>query len=281
MTPLRLLQVSDLHTGRNEEPEIEAELHRIVAQLDPEVVVATGDLTHRNRADEHERARAFLRSLGPPLVVIPGNHDIPALPPQRLARTFAAYSRVWGETEPSYRSPRLVVLGLNSVRAWRYQRGSLRRGQLERVARELAGAPPGALRVVALHHHLSDAPWRDSKRTIPRRSPTLAALAEAGAELVLSGHIHQSSVHDRREVHAEIVRSAVLAVAPGLRRPRARRPAEVGGFHAVEADAEALRIVTYTWHEARFAVAAERRFPRRGFAATPGPPCAGGARLGL
>ena len=116
MAPLRLLQVSDLHVGTREEPEVESDLRALVAELAPEVVVASGDLTHRNTPAQHERAAALLRSLGPPLLVIPGNHDIPRWPPWRFTRTFDEFLRMWPETEPVYRSERIVVCGLNSVR---------------------------------------------------------------------------------------------------------------------------------------------------------------------
>ena len=81
MAPLRVLQVSDLHAGTLEEPEVENDLRTLVAELAPELVVASGDLTHRNTPEQHGRAAALLRSLGPPLLVIPGNHDIPRWPP--------------------------------------------------------------------------------------------------------------------------------------------------------------------------------------------------------
>jgi 3',5'-cyclic AMP phosphodiesterase CpdA len=43
----------------------------------PELIAVTGDLTHRGRRREHERAATFLRGFGKPLLVVPGNHDIP------------------------------------------------------------------------------------------------------------------------------------------------------------------------------------------------------------
>src|SRR5881396_3696127 len=185
MAPLRVLQVSDLHAGTREEPEVEGDLRTLVAGLEPELVVASGDLTHRNTKDQHERAAALLRSLGPSLLVIPGNHDIPRWPPWRMTRTFDEFLSVWPETEPVYRSERLVVCGLNSVRPWKQQGGALRASQLERVRGVFAGAPPGSLRMVALHHHLLGAPWRTVKRTIANRSSVLGALVDAGAELIV------------------------------------------------------------------------------------------------
>ena len=86
--------------------------------------------------------------------MIPGNHDIPKFPPWRFTRTFDEFDRVWGETEPTYRSERLIICGLNSVRPWKQQGGALRSTQVDRARRCFAEASDGALRVAVLHHHL-------------------------------------------------------------------------------------------------------------------------------
>jgi 3',5'-cyclic AMP phosphodiesterase CpdA len=273
MWPLRVLQVSDLHAGTEEEPEVEADLRALVESIDPELVVASGDLTHRNRAEQHDRAAALLRSLERPLLVIPGNHDIPRFPPWRFTRTFDEFQRLWPELEPVYHSDRLVACGLNSVRPWKQQGGALRRSQIEGVANIFAGAPPSALRVVTLHHHLMGAPWRTAKRTIANRSTVLGGLVDAGAELVVSGHVHQSSVGERREFEVIPpgtggVRGTTVATAPGLGQPRPKRRGEARGLHVFEADERSLRVVTFAWAaavgtgEGSWAQIADRRFPR-------------------
>jgi len=263
MRPVRALQVSDLHTGTIEEPEVESDLRTLVADTRPELVIATGDLTHRNLRAQHQRAAELLRSLGPPLLVIPGNHDIPRWPPRRFTSTFAEFDRMWPELEPVYRSEDLVVCGLNSVRPWKQQGGALRRSQIARVAATFADAPAGALRIVALHHHLLGAPWRTAKRTIANRSSVLGALVDAGAELILSGHVHQSAVEERREF--EVVRNRVHATtvvtAPGLGQPRPKRRGEARGLHLFEADERSLSVRTYAW-TGDWCPIAERRFPR-------------------
>ena len=262
----RLLHVSDLHVGahRSAWDEVGGALRELVGELSPELVVASGDLTHRNRADQHERAAALLRSLGPPVLAVPGNHDIPALPPARLARTTAAFERVWQESEPVFRSDRLYVVGVNSVRGWRYQGGVVSGAQLARVVDELRRAAPDALRVVALHHHLCSAPWRTAKRAVFRRSRVIAALADAGADLVLSGHVHQSSVFLRSEfeVTAAGLRPMTVVNAPGLGRPRPHRHGEAAGLHAYAVEENALRIWTYVLRERGFLLVADRRVTR-------------------
>jgi 3',5'-cyclic AMP phosphodiesterase CpdA len=260
----RLLHISDLHVGAREEPEVEPALRALIERTRPELIVATGDITHRGKPAQHERAAALLRSLGPPVLVVPGNHDIPLLPPTRFTRPFEEFERRWETTEPVVRSDELIAIGLNSVRPWRHQSGGLRGRQLHRVAELLADAPAGALRVVALHHHLTGAPWRTRKRPVARRSHVLAALVDSGAELILSGHVHQSAVSERREFEvAEGGESGVtVAIAPGLGQPRPRRRGEARGLHVYDADVHEIRVETYVWSGGGWLLAAERSFPR-------------------
>jgi 3',5'-cyclic AMP phosphodiesterase CpdA len=264
MPPLRVLQVSDLHAGTQEEPEVEGDLRTLVAESGPELVVASGDLTHRNTRAQHARAADLLRSLDAPLLVIPGNHDIPRWPPWRFTRTFDAFRRNWPELEPVYRSERLVVCGLNSVRPWKQQGGAVRSAQLAHVRTVFAEAPDTALRMVALHHHLLGAPWRSVKRTIAKRSTLLGSLVDAGAELIVSGHVHQSAVSERREfeVAGGRVRGTTVVTAPGLGQPRPKRRGEARGLHLFEVDERSIRVLTYAWTGSQWAQIADRRFPR-------------------
>src|SRR6266536_4989358 len=118
---MRLLHISDLHAGSVEEAKVERGLEALVERLAPELIAVTGDLAHRGRRREHERAAAFLRGLGRPLLVIPGNHDIPYTFPARFTRPWAEFERQWGTVEPVFRSDHVIVVGLNSVRPWRHQ----------------------------------------------------------------------------------------------------------------------------------------------------------------
>jgi 3',5'-cyclic AMP phosphodiesterase CpdA len=261
----RILHVSDLHMGTREDPAVERALAQLIEAVAPELIVASGDLTHRGRRDQHERAARFLRSFGLPLHVIPGNHDIPYTFPGRFTRTFAEFEREWSTTEPVYRSAKLLIVGLNSVRAWRHQSGGVRRRQLAWAAAQLADAPDGALRIVTLHHHLLGAPWRSRKKPVARRNHVLAALVEAGAELVLAGHIHQAAVSERREFELSTPggeRSVTVSIAPGLGQPRPNRRGEARGLHVYEAEADAIVVNTYIWRDDGWALTAERRFPR-------------------
>src|SRR4051812_26683937 len=125
----RVLHLSDLHFGTRDDPMLEHSLGALIQRVSPELIVASGDLTHRGRRREHELAARFLRSFELPLLAVPGNHDIPYTFPARFTRPWAEFERLWETTEPLYRSDGLYVVGLNSVRPWRHQSGALRREQ--------------------------------------------------------------------------------------------------------------------------------------------------------
>ena len=261
----RLLHVSDLHVGTHDEPEVELALARLVERVEPQLVVASGDLAHRGRREQLERAAELLRALGPPVLAVPGNHDLPYTP-ARLLRPCAEFERVWETTEPTVALPGLHVVGLNSARPFRQQGGALSSAQLETAAERLAAAESGALRVAVLHHHLIGAPWRAAhKRPVAHRNRVLRALVDdAGADLILAGHIHQAVVSERHEfeVVGDEAHTAVVAIAPGLGQPRPRRLGEARGLHVHEADADAIVVRTFRWSHGDWALAAERRFVR-------------------
>lgn len=259
----RILHVSDLHVGTREDPQVEEALARLAGQLRPEVVVASGDLTNRGRRSEHERAHELLSSLGAPVVAVPGNHDLPYSFPARFASPWREFERVWGTAEPTYDSPTLHVVGLNSARPYRHQSGGIRDAQLRGAAERLAAAAPGAYRVVVLHHHVIGAPWRAArKRPVARRNHVLRELVSAGADLIVAGHIHQAAVSERHEfeVVSGDIPSVVISIAPGLGRPRPHRVGEARGLHVYDVDGGTLTVQTHIWRGDDWAPTAKRVF---------------------
>jgi 3',5'-cyclic AMP phosphodiesterase CpdA len=237
----------------------------LVEAVRPELIVASGDLTHRGRADQHERAARFLRSFGPPVLAVPGNHDMPYTFPARFTRPWAEFERCWTTTEPTHSSSTLHVVGLNSARPYRHQSGALREDQLRGAGERLRAAPEGAFRVVVLHHHMIGAPWRAArKRPVSHRNKVLRELVAAGADLILAGHIHQAAVSERHEFEVVDgdVRAAVVSIAPGLGQPRPNRLGEARGLHVYEVGEQTLDVHTYIWRSGAWGLTASRVFPR-------------------
>src|SRR5687768_8302985 len=111
----RILHVSDLHVGARG-VYAEYALGTICEAVDPELVIASGDLAHRGLREQHAHAAELLRALGKPLLVVPGNHDIAYSPWDRIRRPFAEFEREWTDRQPVFRSETIVAVGLNTVR---------------------------------------------------------------------------------------------------------------------------------------------------------------------
>jgi 3',5'-cyclic AMP phosphodiesterase CpdA len=262
---VHILHVSDLHTGTHEDAEVEAALAGLIGRVAPELIVASGDLTNRGRRAEHERAHRFLTSLGPPVLAVPGNHDLPYTFPARFTSPWAEFERVWTTTEPTHASPTLHVVGLNSARPYRHQGGALHDAQLRDASERLGAAAEGAYRVVVLHHHMLGAPWRAArKKPVSKRNEVLRSLVAAGADLILAGHIHQAAVSERHEFEVVDgdVRAAVVSIAPGLGQPRPSRLGEARGLHLYEVGERTLTVATHIWRGGDWGLTARRVFPR-------------------
>lgn len=183
----RIVHLSDLHFGFHRAALADPLLAR-VNRARADLVVVTGDVTHRGRRDQYDQAAAFLSRIQVPLMVVPGNHDVPlynvAL---RYLAPYAGYRRAIGpELTPTRQAGRVRVLGLNSVDPFAVQRGLIREGE---IARLIGGLDPLAVNIVALHHPLEHLAEVDKELT--RRAPeALARLERAGAQIVLSGHLH-------------------------------------------------------------------------------------------
>jgi 3',5'-cyclic AMP phosphodiesterase CpdA len=261
----RILHVSDLHVGAGDDSALEDTLRDLTARVEPALVLASGDLTHRGRPGQHDRAAAALQGLGVPVLAVPGNHDIPYAFPARFSSPWREFDRCWETTEPTYSAGGLHVVGLNSVRPWRHQSGGVDDGRLLRAAQRLRAAPAGSLRVAVLHHQLIGAPWRTRKRPVAHRNRVLGGLIDAGAELIVGGHIHQAAVAERFEfeVVAEGVAGGVVSIAPGLGRPRPNRRGEASGALIYAVDDEQVTVETLIRSAGSWRLAATRTFPRR------------------
>jgi 3',5'-cyclic AMP phosphodiesterase CpdA len=264
MPATRILHLSDLHFGAGDDEAIERGAPILIERFQPELVIASGDLSHRGREAQLARAARFLESLARPVLAVPGNHDIPYTFPARFTHAFREFERQWETTEPTFSSSSLHVIGLNSVRPWRHQSGGIREAQLARAQERLREAANGTFRIAVLHHHLIGAPWRTRKKPVARRNHVLVSLVRAGADLILAGHIHQAAVSERREFEISTggERGVVVSIAPGLGQPRPKRHGEARGIHVYEVEDACLCVRTYVWRTTDWGLTAERRFPR-------------------
>lgn len=186
-----VLHISDTHFG-TEQPRVVEALVALAAQQRPDVVVLSGDITQRARPAQFRAAKAFVDRLGAPVVAVPGNHDIALFDLwARFTRPYARYAKAFGsDLEPVHASPDLLVVCVNTTRAWRHKHGEVSAAQIDRVASLLAAASAQQLRVVVVHQPAAVTRAEDHVNLLRGHQTALRAWSAAGADLVLGGHIH-------------------------------------------------------------------------------------------
>ena len=187
-----IAHLSDLHFGR-EDPRALAALASDLATLQPDLIAVSGDLTQRARSAEFAAAHAFLTSLQRPLIVVPGNHDLPLFAFWRRALgPFARFRRHFGEERlPAHVDDELAVVGVVTPHAALWKRGRLAAPQLARLAARFAAIPGNRLRVVVAHHPMVGGEDPEGERA-HGASAALISLQASAVDVVLSGHHHRS-----------------------------------------------------------------------------------------
>jgi len=186
-----LLQIADPHFGTEQPPVVEA-LVALARQQRPDLLVLSGDITQRARPAQFRAARAFMDYLGAPVLAVPGNHDIPLFDLwTRLRRPYARHVAAFGsELEPVHSAPDLMVVCVNTTRAWRHKHGEVSALQIDRVARLLAGARAEQLRVVVVHQPAAVTRAEDVPNRLRGHAAALQRWSVVGADIVMGGHIH-------------------------------------------------------------------------------------------
>jgi 3',5'-cyclic AMP phosphodiesterase CpdA len=277
-----VLHLSDLHFGRPASSERLDSLSELIAEIEPDAVAVSGDLTQRCTKKEFMQARQYLDKIREvaPYVVIPGNHDIRWLGAimrnmgglfreQAHKFKYSRYTRYISEDlSPSLEVPGAVIAGLNTAHG--ITRGSItrrfrdlgvighvKRGDIERVREVFEKASPDAARIVMIHHN----PIRgelSGRHGLANTEQALHAFADFGAELILCGHDHLEAIHNvERGVHGLII-STAGTISNRL------RPGRASSFNLVSIDERHLRITTYAWQDPEgFAPSEERSYTRR------------------
>ncbi|CAN5558354.1 metallophosphoesterase [soil metagenome] len=191
---IRLFHVSDVHFGAEDVAAIEW-FADVVAAEQPDAVVMTGDLTMRAHQHEFEAGGTWLRSLGVPVTVEVGNHDIPYYtdPFRRILRPYHRYSALESLIEKPIELPGVAIVPLKTTARAQFRidqsKGRVSDGALARTLDLIRQVPAGKLILIAAHHPLVEAVFPETAGT-RHGAGALAALAAAGAAAVLTGHVH-------------------------------------------------------------------------------------------
>lgn len=188
----RLLQVSDAHFG-TERPQVVEALVSLSSRLAPHLLVLSGDLTQRARRSQFAAAAAFVRRLAiPGLLAIPGNHDLPLFDlVTRAVAPYARYLQAFGpELEPRFSASDCLVLGVKTTRRYRHTDGEISLEQRESIADALRAARPEQARIIVLHQPIAVPRLSEVQNVVHGAEAAIVAWHDAGADIILGGHIH-------------------------------------------------------------------------------------------
>jgi Icc protein len=181
---ITVAQLSDLHCGS---PFfVPSLLDRAIAEineLEPDVVVVSGDLTGEGFRGEYELAREAIDQIDcERLVVIPGNHDSRNV-------GYVHFEELFGERRSELHLDGVSIVAVDSTEP-DLDHGVIGRGRYGWIEERFA-AQDAFLRIFVLHHHLLPIPGTGRERNIVHDAgDTLECLQRAGVNLVLSGHKH-------------------------------------------------------------------------------------------
>jgi 3',5'-cyclic AMP phosphodiesterase CpdA len=242
-----IAQISDLHFGRHDTAVADALLMSL-REAGCDLVVVSGDLTQRARRHEFALARSFLDRIGRPLLVVPGNHDVPPLyrPISRLLRPLARFDRyVSTDRQPFFVDDEIAVLGLGTARGLAGKNGRVSLEQMAAIRTLLGGLPDRLFKVLVTHHPLAVPTLAAPLQMVGRARRALDAVADAGVHLLLSGHYHRWA---SGEAPAQVTRQrSVLVVHAGTAVSTRTRGGEANSFNLVRLDGERLEVAVMTW----------------------------------
>ena len=181
--PFTIVQLSDLHCGdQHFLPNLLERAILEVNELDPDIVICSGDLTTFGFRDEYQLAKRYLDGLRcEAVVVIPGNHDSRNV-------GYVHFEELFGARNSVLRKDGVTVVAVDSTEP-DLDHGQIGRGRYPWIEEQFAGEAD--LKVFVCHHHLLPVPGTGRERNvIYDAGDTIECLQRAGVDLVLSGHKH-------------------------------------------------------------------------------------------
>jgi Icc protein len=179
----KIAHISDLHCGSPYfVPNLAERAVMEINELEPDVVVCSGDLTNFGFQQEFREAKAYLDRLEcARLVVVPGNHDSRNV-------GYLHFEEQIGERNQVLHLNGVTVVAVDSSEP-DLDHGVVGRGRYRWITEQFGAEAD--FRIFVLHHHLLPVPGTGRERNVVYDAgDVLEVLQHSGVNLVLSGHKH-------------------------------------------------------------------------------------------
>lgn len=246
-----IFHASDLHFGRTN-PDVANALTHALHDLKPDLAVLSGDFTQTGSEDEFRQARDFIATLPCPFLAVPGNHDISARNlVERFAHPYRRYRHfIHGDLNPVYQDDNVFILGLNTARPalphWNWANGTVSFSQINEVRQKFSAAKRDQWKILVCHHPLYAMVDTPISTFVWRAGRLRAALRDMGVHLIMTGHIHHTSVAfeetDKKSLYHI---GAASAFSTRLR-------TQGNGYNIIHAQPGRADVTLMTWKDGNF-----------------------------
>lgn len=254
---LTLLHFSDIHFGPPYVPEVGEALLNFARELEPDAIVASGDFTQRAKPEQFREARAYLdRFPDVPMVVTPGNHDLPVYRvAERLSSPYKHYKEhISEELDTVTRIPGAVIVALNSTAPrLAITNGRIHAWQLEFARKAFEEAPPEDQRILVAHHHFAPPPDFEGADAMPKAKRALDAFTGMKVDVIMGGHLHRAYIGNSLDVYSGVNREhgiVIVQAGTGTSRRGRAREREKNSFNVLRLDRRMIRVTHYMFFDA-------------------------------
>jgi 3',5'-cyclic AMP phosphodiesterase CpdA len=190
----RLFHVSDVHFGVEDRAALDC-VAASIREDRPDALICTGDLTQRAKHSEYAAAAEWFDSLDVPVVLEPGNHDMPYYNLiERFTDPYRRFRRLDAKVGSAFETDDVVLVSLKStVRVqlrFPWSDGFVTRTALAQTLDRLAELREDPRHVIVTAHHPLLGPREEQGNPTIGGDNAFAALAAAGADAILTGHVH-------------------------------------------------------------------------------------------
>ena len=184
---LTVLHTSDFQCGKPYLPEAAKALLALAEDIDPDVVIVSGDLTQRAKKGEFVIARSIIDGFGArPVVVTPGNHDVPLYRIwERLFDPFGNWRSFAGESalDTVTTVDGAIIVSLNSAAPLRaIVNGRVDEFQGDFALQAFEAGERGALRLLVVPHNFVPAHSKDAGRPLPSAAYMAREFGDMGVD---------------------------------------------------------------------------------------------------
>ena len=184
--PVIIVQISDIHVGEvHFVPSLLTRAIDEINELNPDIVIITGDLTANGFRREYDTVKNYLSPIKcKNLIVQPGNHDSRNV-------GYVHFEDIYGERYRSFDYNKIKILAADSSEP-DLDNGQIGREYYKWIKNEFSNIPDdGTFKIFTMHHHLLPVPNTGRERNILNDAgDVLEVLVDSNVDLVLCGHKH-------------------------------------------------------------------------------------------